>query len=92
MKRGEIWIERLAEGLDLPGETVPGQPLIELAGDRRLLVEHHRGITQYSREGICVKVSYGHVHVRGCQLELSRMTAQQLVITGQIDGVTLVRR
>ena len=92
MKRGVYWMERLAEDLDLPGETVPGQPLIELAGDRRVLIEHHRGITQYCREEICVKVSYGHVHIRGCGLEVSRMTAQLMVISGQIDCITLVRR
>ena len=92
MKRGGYWIERLTENLDLPGESVPGQPLIELAGDRRVLVEHHRGVTQYSREEICVKVGYGHVQIRGCGLELSRMTAQQLVISGRIDCVTLLRR
>lgn len=85
-------MERLAEGMDLPGEPLPGQPLVELAGDRRLLIEHHRGVTQYSQEEICVKVSYGHVQVRGCGLELSRMTREQLVISGRIDCVTLLRR
>lgn len=83
---------RLAEDLDLPGEAAPGQPLIELAGDSRLLMEHHRGVTQYSCEEICVKVSYGHVQIRGCGLELSRMTARQLVISGRIDSVALFRR
>ena len=85
-------MDRLTENLDLPGESIPGQPVIELAGDRRLLMEHHRGVTQYSREEICVKVRYGHVQIRGCGLELRHMTGQQLVISGQIDGVTLFRR
>lgn len=83
---------RLTEDLDLPGESLPGQPLIELAGDRRLLMEHHRGVTRYSLEEICVKVAYGQVQIRGCGLELSRMTAGQLVISGRIDSVTLLRR
>lgn len=92
MRRNRNWMERLAEGMDLPGEPIPGQPLAELAGDRRLLIEHHRGVTQYSREQICVKVSYGHIQVCGSCLELSRMTAEQLVISGQIRQITLLRR
>ena len=92
MRRNRNWMERLADGMDLPGEPIPGQPLAELAGDRRLLIEHHRGVTQYSREQICVKVSYGHIQVCGCCLELSRMTAEQLVISGQIRQITLLRR
>lgn len=92
LKRGGNWMERLAEGMDLPGEPLPGQPLIEVAGERRVLIEHHRGVTQYSREEICVKVSYGNVQIRGCSLELTRMTAHQLVISGRIDCVMLHRR
>ena len=92
MRCDRNWMERLTEGMDLPGEPLPGQPLAELAGDRRLLIEHHRGVSQYSREQICIKVSYGQLQVCGNCLELSRMTAQQLVITGQIRQITLLRR
>lgn len=86
------WMQRLTEGMDLPGEPIPGQPLVELAGDRRVLIEHHRGVTQYSRENICVKVSFGYVRVQGCGLEICRMTREQLVISGQIEGICLIRR
>ena len=46
------FLDRLAEGIDLPGEALPGQPVLEVAGDRRVLIEHHRGVTEYSRERI----------------------------------------
>ncbi len=92
MKQEKRWLERLADSADLTGEPLPGQPLVELAGDRRVLIEHHRGVTQYSREMICVKVRYGSVRVCGCGLELSRMRKDQLVISGRIDGISLIRR
>ncbi len=92
MKQERRWLERLADGADLPGEPLPGQPLVELAGDRRVLIEHHRGVTQYSRDMICVKVRYGIVRVNGCGLELSRMSREQLVISGRIDCISVVRR
>lgn len=92
MKQSRHWLDRLADQADLPGEAGIGQPLIELAGDRRVLIEHHQGVTQYGREKICVKVKYGTVAVCGCGLELARMTKGQLIICGRIDSVNLVRR
>jgi len=82
----------LWERLDLPGEAIPGQPLVEIAGDSRVLIEHHGGIREYSRERIGVKVKYGLVQVCGSCLELRCMTREQLVICGKIDGITLLRR
>lgn len=92
MKRRGDLLQRLTEVLDLPGEPLPGQPLVELAGDRRVLIENHQGVNQYGRDEICVKVQYGHISVKGCGLELARMTKEQLIICGRIDCVTLCRR
>lgn len=86
------WMQRLADGADLPLEPLPGLPIAELAGDRRLLIENHRGVTEYSRERISVKVKYGQLRVCGCGLELARMSKEQLVIRGRIDSVNLIRR
>lgn len=91
MSRSEKWMERLVEGMDLPGEPVPGQPVIELAGENRVLIEHHLGVTGYAPEEIRVKVCYGQVSIQGNALELRRMTRGQLVISGQIYRVTLLR-
>lgn len=92
MKRNHNILQRLADGADLPGEPLPAQPIIEIAGDRRVLIENHFGVMEYSRERIGVKVKYGVVSVCGCGLELTRMTKEQLVISGRIDGISLQRR
>lgn len=92
MKSRGNWMERLTEGLDLPSEPIPGQPLVELTGERRVLIENHRGVTQYGREKICVKVKFGQLAIQGCGLELARMTKEQLIISGRIDSITLLRR
>lgn len=86
------WMERIAETADLQGEIIPGQPLVEIFGERRVLIEHHGGVTQYSREQIRIKMSYGHLCVSGSCLELARMCADQLIITGHIDSVSMIRR
>lgn len=85
------FIERIANAADLSDEPIPGLPLVEIAGDRRVLIEHHCGVTQYGRCRISVRVKYGAVVVVGTQLELTRMTGQQLIITGRIECVQLER-
>lgn len=85
-------MERFADGMDLPGQPLPGQPIVELAGAGRVLIENHRGVTQYSGESICIRVSYGYVHVSGQGLVLSRMTREQLIISGRIDEIRIIRR
>lgn len=92
MKQSGSWMERLADGMDMPGETAPGLPLVEICGQRRVLIENHRGVGHYCTEQIRVRVAYGEVAVRGQGLELARMTRQQLVIRGCIEEVSLIRR
>ncbi len=90
-KQGEI-LNRLSSAADLPDEPFPGVPLIEIAGQNRVLVEHHCGVTEYGTHQIQVRVKYGYVCVCGQGLELARMTKGQLIITGRIESIRLIGR
>lgn len=90
MNRKQI-AQRLIFAADLPDAPLPGLPLVEISGQDRVLIENHLGVTQYGRESISVRVKFGQIRVSGCNLELARMTKEQLVITGRIDGVSLYR-
>ena len=91
MKKNGNILDRMAIAVDLPGEAIPGYPLIEIAGERRVLLENHKGVVQYGDTAICLRVSYGFVKVHGCDLRLIRMTRQQVIICGRIESVTLCR-
>ena len=83
------WMRRLTQGLE--GESLPGMTVAELAGDRRVLVEGHKGVTEYCPTRVTVKVGYGELSVSGCGLELRQMSKVQLVICGRIDAIELRR-
>lgn len=91
MAREFEFMERLTKAADLQEEPIPGLPLIELAGDRRVLIENHCGVTEYGPQRIRVKVKFGQVSICGQCLELAKMTKGQLIISGKIQGVELLR-
>ena len=84
-------VERLVKLRELSDGVLPGVPLVEISGDRRVLIEHHQGVVAYGCREICVRVRYGILEVSGCGLNLALMTKEQLVICGIIDGVRLIR-
>lgn len=92
MARGGEWLQQLVDRTELESEALPGMPILELAGDRRVLIERHGGVLEYGPERIRVRVKYGTVSINGCGMELVRMTHQQLVIAGRIDSVCIQRR
>ena len=84
------WVRRLTQGLE--GESLLGVTVAELAGDRRVLVEGHRGVTEYSPCRVTVKVGYGELSVCGSGLELRQMSKVHLVVCGCIDSIELRRK
>lgn len=89
-KKGNLF-DHAVLGVDLPAEAAPMQTLIEIAGEHRVLIENHKGVTVYGCNRIHIKATYGLVCVCGGNLKLARMTKQQLVIMGRIEGVSLLR-
>lgn len=81
--------ERLAEAALRAGEVITKQPLLELCGEHRVLIEQHKGIGEYSSEMIDIKVRFGSIRIGGSGLEICCMTADQLVIAGNIHTITL---
>lgn len=86
------WIQRVADKAQLYAEPLPGVPIVEIAGDRRVLVERHHGVVEYGDHTIRVNVDFGLVTVSGDNLQLMEMTHRQIVIYGTIYSIQLQRR
>ena len=86
------WMQKLADRADLSAEPLPGLPIIEIAGDTRVLIERHDGVVEYGTQRIRIRVRYGVICILGCDLQLKQMTKQQLIVSGQIDSIQIHRR
>lgn len=67
-------------------------PILELVGQRRLLIENHQGVLSYATNEIKIKVSYGCITVVGNELQLMEMNRVKLAICGRIDGMQIFGR
>ena len=86
------WMRQMADHAELADEVIPGQPVAELLGEGRVLIEGHKGVAAYSDQEITVKTRLGVVRIAGSNLKLTSMSAYRLVISGSISCVYLAGR
>lgn len=77
----------LTERLELPAEAVSGAVRLTAVGDRRLLLEHHRGLLEYGSERIRVSTGRGSVLICGSDLSMTAMNGEELLITGRLQSL-----
>lgn len=72
------------------GDLFIKKPIVEIAGQNRVLIENHQGILAYSPEEIQIKVNYGKISVKGCQLLILQLGTEQLIVGGVIHEIRLL--
>lgn len=72
-------------------ENITREPILELCGNSRVLIENHCGVIEYGPQQIRVKIKHGDFTVIGSGLRLCRMCGEKLLIRGRIEEV-LVRK
>lgn len=73
-------------------EAITPRTLVEIVGQTRVLVEHHKGILGYGTEEIAVGATFGMIIISGQELRLCCMSREQLFVAGKIGSVHLEGR
>ena len=92
MKQSKKFLDNVLRTAIVEPDLLPGLPIVEMAGDRRILIEKHESVIQYTDELVVVRMGYGQLQIRGCCLSLARLGKEQLVITGDVCSVSIVRK
>ncbi len=82
-------VKEIAHSIREQGNAHGVQTLVEIVGNRRALVENHRGILCYGTDEICVGATFGSVRFSGSDLRLCCMNREQLFISGRIQSISL---
>jgi sporulation protein YqfC len=91
MKKAMSLWNKLSFVADLADEPIPGLPLIEIIDNCRVLIENHKGVSEYGTNRIRIKVKWGCICICGENLVLARMDRGLLIVSGIIDSVQLCR-
>ncbi|BAF59069.1 hypothetical protein PTH_0888 [Pelotomaculum thermopropionicum SI] len=81
---------QFSDFLEIPGDVVLDMPRITLVGNIQLLVENHRGIIEYTPEGVRISVGEGELAVTGENLALRNIIPDELCIEGVIRTLSFI--
>lgn len=91
MRKRKGFLDVVTSMTKINANSFSGVPLVELYGSQRVLIENHKSILSYDTEEVYVKVRFGTICVMGTELQLSKMSKEQLFVTGKIEGIMLRR-
>lgn len=92
MRRDTPILRHLVQQSERSGIPLPHQSIIEIADDRRVLVENHAGVTQYALDQVGIHVKCGELIICGSSLHLEHMSRACLVVSGCIHSLRFERR
>jgi sporulation protein YqfC len=78
---------QFSEAMELPGDVILDLPKIVIVGNIQLFIENHRGIIEYTPEGVRVSVGDGEVVIAGENLMLRNILPDELCVEGKIRSL-----
>ena len=84
-------LNRVNEILDLPREVGTNIPKVTMLGFDEVLIENYKGILEYEEFFASISTHIGIVNINGYNLNLEKMTNDDIKITGKIESIELDR-
>lgn len=81
---------RIAKILDLPLDTMIDWPVINLNGNKSVVIQNHRGVIEYDQTIARINTKLGELVVAGSNLVLVCALKEEIIIEGKIQKVELV--
>ena len=83
--------KRLENILELPQEVYSDIPKLTITGFNELILENYKGILEYEEYFASINTYIGIVNIKGYNLNLEKMTNDDIKITGKIESVEIER-
>lgn len=80
----------MTEALELPKEILLNLPLISLIGREEVTIENYKGILAYAEDTVRIGTAAGILCLKGQELSIRELTAECLVVTGRIEGLSFL--
>ena len=88
MRNNRDYLLPVSGKAELDPSRLPGVALIEICGQRQVLIENHAGVRAYDTLQVLVNIKGGYLCVCGESLRLCFMSRERLVIRGKIHSIS----
>lgn len=82
---------RLDKILEMPEEVYSNTPKLTITGFNEIVLENYKGILEYEEFFTSISTHIGIVNINGYNINLEKMTNDDIKITGKIESVELER-
>lgn len=82
---------KLNKILEIPEEIYTNTPKITITGFNEIILENYKGILEYEEFFASISTYIGIVNINGYNINLEKMTNDDIKITGKIESVELER-
>ena len=82
---------RLDKILEIPEEIYTNTPKITITGFNEIILENYKGILEYEEFFASISTYIGIVNINGYNINLEKMTNDDIKITGKIESIELDR-
>jgi len=82
---------RLDKILEMPEEVYSNTPKLTITGFNEIVLENYKGILEYEEFSASISTYIGIVNISGYNINLEKMTNDDIKITGKIESIELER-
>lgn len=83
--------KRLDKILEMPEELYTNTPKLTITGFNEIVLENYKGILEYEEFLASISTYIGIVNINGYNINLEKMTNDDIKITGKIESIELDR-
>ena len=83
--------KRLDKILEMPEEVYSNTPKLTIIGFNKIVLENYKGILEYEEYIASISTHIGIVNINGYNINLEKMTNDDIKITGKIESIELER-
>ena len=77
--------------LEFPEEVYSNTPKLIITGFNEMVLENYKGILEYEENFTSISTYIGVINVNGYNLNLEKMTNDDIKITGKIENIEIER-
>ena len=81
--------KRFEEMLEMPKEVYTNLPKLTVVGFEEMIIENYKSILEYEEYYVRINTHIGILNINGFNLNLEKMTNDDIKITGTIESIDL---